>query len=214
MFQIRIPEPCHKDWSKMTPTHMGAFCKSCAKEVVDFSNMSDDDVQNYLLNKARENTCGRFKMDQIHRIKISLPENILVSKIPSWKKFMAVVLLAFGTMLFGCDVSATGQVDKKPANTTSTNIIDSNETVDIKIIPDNGGVDAAAQVATMGTPPPTIVPVMPEYYSKISGGIELRPIDSIKPPVDTMAEIMGDISIAPEKPANKTPDKDSCSNIN
>ena len=38
---IRIPEPCHEDWNKMTPDTNGKFCGSCQKSVFDFSNKTD-----------------------------------------------------------------------------------------------------------------------------------------------------------------------------
>jgi hypothetical protein len=104
MFQIRIPKPCHEDRNQMTPTAQGAFCAACSKEVVDFTSMTDEEVQHFFLNNRNTKTCGHFRNEQINRIQIHLPENILLQRIAGWKKFMAVVMLAFGSMLFGCDV--------------------------------------------------------------------------------------------------------------
>jgi hypothetical protein len=104
MLQIKIPKPCHEDWSNMTPTQQGAFCASCSKDVVDFTKMTDEEVQQYFLLRKEAKTCGRFRAEQINRILITLPENILLQRITGWKKFMAVVMLAFGSLLFGCDV--------------------------------------------------------------------------------------------------------------
>ncbi len=89
----------------MTPTRRGAFCSACAKDVVDFTTMADDEVQNYLLHKAGEKVCGKFYNHQLHRIRIKIPAHIFYTKIAGWKKFMAVVMLTFGSMLFGCDVT-------------------------------------------------------------------------------------------------------------
>jgi hypothetical protein len=88
----------------MTPTAQGAFCAACSKEVVDFTNMTDEEVQHFFLNNRSKKTCGHFRSEQISRIRITLPENILLQRISGWKKFMAVVMLVFGSMLFGCDV--------------------------------------------------------------------------------------------------------------
>lgn len=97
----------------MTPTSRGAFCSACAKDVVDFTTMTDVEVQHYLLNKAGEKVCGKFSNTQLHRIRINIPNYIFYAKIAGWKKFMAVVMLAFGSMLFGCDVTTdnTAKVD-------------------------------------------------------------------------------------------------------
>jgi len=115
MLQINIPKPCHQDWNEMTPTIRGAFCSACAKEVIDFTTMTDAEVQNYFLQKATEKICGKFNNDQLNRIKINIPSNVFVGRIASWKKFMAVLLLAFGSMLFGCDVATDEALPLHPS---------------------------------------------------------------------------------------------------
>ena len=40
-FQLQIPEPCHESWEKMNPVEQGRFCNSCQKAVIDFTGMSD-----------------------------------------------------------------------------------------------------------------------------------------------------------------------------
>lgn len=63
---IHIPTPCHENWDAMTPQQQGRFCQSCAKTVVDFTNMTDSEVLNYFA-KASGNTCGRFMANQLQR---------------------------------------------------------------------------------------------------------------------------------------------------
>lgn len=65
MFVLNIPQPCHENWNEMTPEKKGRFCGSCQKIVVDFTQMSDEQVKNYLLSNV--NTCGRFYASQIGR---------------------------------------------------------------------------------------------------------------------------------------------------
>ena len=62
---IRIPEPCHEDWQKMTQTEKGKFCGVCTKEVIDFTSKTDEDLVKILVDS--ENTCGRFKKTQLNR---------------------------------------------------------------------------------------------------------------------------------------------------
>ncbi len=64
--QIHIPTPCHENWDAMTPEAKGRFCGSCAKVVVDFSVMTDNEVLNFLKKNAG-NTCGHFTTDQLER---------------------------------------------------------------------------------------------------------------------------------------------------
>jgi hypothetical protein len=108
MLKITIPKPCHKDWNAMTPNEHGRHCSSCAKTVTDFTSMSDEEVKHFFINKKEEHTCGRFKNDQLHRIAINLPENILYIDMPLWKKFLAACLIIFSTTLFSCDTTING----------------------------------------------------------------------------------------------------------
>lgn len=78
--QLSIPEPCHQNWNEMTPTQQGRFCNSCAKQVVDFSTMSDTEVLHYFSSIKNENVCGRAYPDQLDRA-ISIP------KLPKKKLF-------------------------------------------------------------------------------------------------------------------------------
>ncbi|WP_462219062.1 carboxypeptidase-like regulatory domain-containing protein [Ferruginibacter sp.] len=65
--QLSIPEPCHQNWNEMTATQQGRFCNSCAKQVVDFSTMSDTEVLHYFSSIKNENVCGRAYPDQLER---------------------------------------------------------------------------------------------------------------------------------------------------
>ncbi|NQY07628.1 MAG: hypothetical protein HRT68_15890, partial [Flavobacteriaceae bacterium] len=62
---ISIPEPCHEDWSKMTPVEQGRHCDVCSKNVVDFTTFSDEAIYKYF-NKY-DNLCGRFNSSQLDR---------------------------------------------------------------------------------------------------------------------------------------------------
>jgi hypothetical protein len=63
-YKITIPKPCHVDWTTMTPTQKGKFCKSCSKEVIDFTKLSTSQISNKVLKQ--DNICGRFKETQLH----------------------------------------------------------------------------------------------------------------------------------------------------
>jgi len=70
----QIEEPCHEDWDQMEPEAKGRFCSSCSKTVVDFSNMSDFSIVNYLENNKNQSVCGRFEEKQLDRT-YSLPKS-------------------------------------------------------------------------------------------------------------------------------------------
>tara|TARA_R110000787_G_scaffold84610_1_gene181217 strand:- start:911 stop:2035 length:1125 start_codon:yes stop_codon:yes gene_type:complete len=62
---ICIPEPCHEDWNKMTPTDKGKFCSECTKEVFDFTKVTDEELVKRVANN--EKVCGRFNSSQLNR---------------------------------------------------------------------------------------------------------------------------------------------------
>lgn len=68
-FSIQIPSPCHEDWNQMLPAEQGRFCQSCEKTVVDFSQMSDEQVLDYfkLKQPSSERVCGRFRAEQVSK---------------------------------------------------------------------------------------------------------------------------------------------------
>ncbi len=62
--KITIPEPCHEDWQNMTSTQKGAFCESCAKEVIDFTTTSRRELAQKI--RKGDSLCGRFKPEQLN----------------------------------------------------------------------------------------------------------------------------------------------------
>lgn len=66
---VKIPEPCHESWDKMTPTQQGKFCLSCEKEVVDFSQKSTNEIINYFQSRgnSKERLCGIFDIKHVEQ---------------------------------------------------------------------------------------------------------------------------------------------------
>jgi len=91
---ITIPKPCSEDWNKMTPTQKGAFCKSCEKEVIDFTHTSNIELSRKI--KKGENMCGRFTANQLDTPLPSVERS-------TWKRNAAMLgfasVLALGTPL-------------------------------------------------------------------------------------------------------------------
>jgi hypothetical protein len=93
---VNIPEPCHEDWSKMTATQCGAFCKACSKEVIDFTNKSEAQIVE-ILSQAKGKMCGRFTEDKLNK---PLTKYEPDPEWYSWKKWAiaAGVLLGVGSI--------------------------------------------------------------------------------------------------------------------
>lgn len=65
-FHININEPCHEDWSNMSPVEQGRFCSSCQKQVIDFTTKSDEEIITFF-NNYNGSSCGRFANEQLNR---------------------------------------------------------------------------------------------------------------------------------------------------
>lgn len=90
---IEIKSPCQEDWNQMTTESGGKYCNSCAKTVVDFTNFTDAELQQYFLSftKKSESVCGRFTTDQAVAQKPEVTRN----KFLLWCWFIATTILLF-----------------------------------------------------------------------------------------------------------------------
>ncbi|MEO6305990.1 MAG: T9SS type A sorting domain-containing protein, partial [Bacteroidia bacterium] len=90
-------------WNKMEPDTKGKFCNSCSKSVVDFTNKTDDQIRDILLEHKNEKVCGHFKKTQINRpLNITIDFNNLPKNMSTTKAFAVALFLVFGTFLFSC----------------------------------------------------------------------------------------------------------------
>ncbi len=116
--QLAIPEPCHENWQQMTPTDQGRFCNACAKEVIDFSMMTDTEVLNYFTSRTHDKVCGRALPSQLERT-ISKPKD------PTKRLFWYWNYIVMFFMFFGKGNSAKAQGGRKPV--TQINPIKAND---------------------------------------------------------------------------------------
>jgi len=98
---VRIPEPCHEDWNKMTVDEKGRFCNVCSKSVVDFTGKTDTEIHSILIEKSTEKVCGRFNKNQVER-PIDTQYYPIHTSSGFRKAFLAAAFLVFGTLLFSC----------------------------------------------------------------------------------------------------------------
>jgi hypothetical protein len=100
---VRIPEPCHEVWNKMTPDGAGRFCGSCSKTVVDFTGMTDAEIHQVMLEKKGTRVCGHFYKSQVNRpLIIRIDMRQLPRHLDGTSRFVVALLIAFGTFLFSC----------------------------------------------------------------------------------------------------------------
>jgi hypothetical protein len=61
--QIRVAEPCHVDWEKMTGDERSRFCAHCQRHVHDVSAMSADALNDLVCQNAGR-LCVRYAADE------------------------------------------------------------------------------------------------------------------------------------------------------
>jgi len=138
----------------MTPLENGRYCSSCQKQVIDFTNMSDEQLIAYFRKRAKDSVCGRFMNDQLHR-------NISISnkKIP-WVKYVIQLLLP--AVLASSKAASQGQLKIKTgkpiivANAKSNEVKNafarnSAKSVSGKIVDEKGSAVPYASVYIKGT---------------------------------------------------------------
>lgn len=92
---LQVKESCSADWGKMTAQEQGRFCGQCEKMVVDFSQMSDQEIVDQI-RKSNKGLCGRFYEDQLLR---ELDASVSFAKNPVW--FNKWSGIAAGLVLIG-----------------------------------------------------------------------------------------------------------------
>lgn len=86
--QFSIPTPCTENWENMTPENQGRFCGSCRKTVVDFTQMTDRQLQQWF-SLHQGSVCGRFHQEQLDR-----PVVLPVEKKPGGWRYWQYLLSA------------------------------------------------------------------------------------------------------------------------
>ena len=62
--KISVDNPCSENFENFSKTTSGGFCGSCEKEVIDFTVMTSEEIQNHFSTSANTK-CGRFKSSQL-----------------------------------------------------------------------------------------------------------------------------------------------------
>lgn len=104
-----IQEPCHEDWTAMTPNEQGRFCAACQKCVIDLTNKQPAEIKEiYQANDG--DVCGRMSVSQfVSTPQRSTDNSPFTSQVLKKLQVFALALLA--TFSFGYQ---TVQAQKRP----------------------------------------------------------------------------------------------------
>ena len=65
MVPFEILNPCSEDWEEMTPGEGGRMCEKCQHSVVDFTVLSDDEIDTVLGQRGQ--ICARVLPSQLRQ---------------------------------------------------------------------------------------------------------------------------------------------------
>lgn len=72
---LTIDNPCDQEWSSMTKTDTGKFCSQCSKTVIDFTQLTDNEIIQ-IVEQTSDTLCGRLTKQQLNRIlEVKQPKN-------------------------------------------------------------------------------------------------------------------------------------------
>ena len=90
---LSVPEPCSEDWNAMPEKEQGHYCSVCDKTLVNFADMSDEEITKTIEAKKSkgEKVCGHFRNDQLNRPL----QNVLQYS----RQYITLPVIASGAML-------------------------------------------------------------------------------------------------------------------
>ncbi len=131
---ISIPETCHQSWQQMTPADNGRHCQSCSKTVVDFTNMSNDEIINYL--SVKNHVCGRFGEQQLTGVNQKLYNEDL-QNAGGWKGWVMAMGLLGSTIFLKADAQTKTSTNQTTGQTGCKEPIPGNIIVGKVAMPDS-----------------------------------------------------------------------------
>ncbi len=106
---LRIENPCHENWSQMTPLEKGRFCDACQKKVHDFTSSSKQElIDLYRLNEGH--LCGRVKTSFLTEQFVAHQQN--KNYLHYLKTFCLAAIISFGASLFTVKSALASNLNK------------------------------------------------------------------------------------------------------
>lgn len=97
-----IQKPCSENWNAMSPTQKGAFCAQCAKEVTDFTTLTQNEIKHTLYAHKDGELCGRFREQQLVTLNAEIDAFTFRSTKSMQSALVFSLIVVFGLTLFSC----------------------------------------------------------------------------------------------------------------
>jgi len=176
--RFHIPQPCHEDWERMSPSARGRHCAACDKEVLDLTGMEPARARRVLEGAASRadgaglDLCVRVPVDGRRRLLVGgLRRHVLSNGL--------ALMLAFGAA--GCHALA-GQEGAVPP-------VPSPATEDESVEP--AGERPQPGETPVGGAPAEGAPPMPVEPERLMGRLRALPRDHA---------VLGEVMVEPPAP--------------
>lgn len=186
-------DPCTAYPTDMLPHQKGTYCNFCNKVVHDLSNLSGQELIQYLQNHSNENICAKVTKAALAP---SLQLN-LQNASPEKRKalvFYLSLLFVFGPMLFSCNEEEHKQIQQiviEQVESTPFEIPETTNELNIQNINDNTLVETDYKQLVVDTTNILLDPViissemLREFRTVISGAFSYETIQTITIQLDT-----------------------------
>ena len=87
----------------MSPNEKGAFCQSCAKNVLDLTRMSNAEIHSVLSQNQHESICTRIQNKQLDALNLEIEQWSRGTRVHMQRAMIASLLIVFGLTLFSCN---------------------------------------------------------------------------------------------------------------
>ena len=118
MEHLRIDKPCTENWNKMTPTERGAFCQKCCKQVIDFTNQTNSQIQTALKNSNGKEVCAKITNDQLSSLNFEFEQWQSSATMNVQRMSFYALLFVFGLSMVSC----TSQEDEQRLKTLQQSV--------------------------------------------------------------------------------------------
>lgn len=131
---IKLGFTFSQKWEDMEPVSGGRYCQGCQKDVIDFTQLSNQEIIDYFEQKSKVKTCGHFSEEQLKQLKKSLEQSQKTSLQPSLSTLVLGTLLTASSCQTSKTINHSNCKDHKSHYEIVDKSIDKKDTASAEII--------------------------------------------------------------------------------